>query len=75
MPPQGLRKELDAARSEEEVFVPYTNTGPWSFSALRFNELTGASSENGIPGGDVVMLIPVWAHSFGDVGWLSFCGC
>jgi hypothetical protein len=42
---------------------------------LRFTELTGASCENGIPGGEVVMLIPVWAHSFGDVGWLSRCGC
>jgi hypothetical protein len=33
--------------------------------------LTGASCENGIPGGEVVMLIPVGPRSFGDVGWLS----
>jgi hypothetical protein len=71
MPPQGLRKELNAARSEEEVFVSYTSTEPWSFSALRFTELAGASCENGIPGGEVVMLIPVGPRSFGDVGWLS----
>jgi hypothetical protein len=35
-------------------------------TVARFAELTGASCENGIPGGKVVMLIRAKGHSLGD---------
>jgi hypothetical protein len=39
------------AHGEEAVFVPYSSVELWIFSAVRLSELTGASCENGIPGG------------------------